>query len=260
MKRYTFNIFALVFFTIVTQAQNLPKVQQGSVKAPTNVKINGKATEWGNKFQAYNSVSRILYTLSNDQNNLYLVACMNDFYGSDKALKAGITFTINHKSNSKSKTELTFPLRAQNQNGDKISDILYFAEKSKDNKSKKDSLQIVLNNLIDASFKQIKIDGFSGIDESLMPIYNLYDIQVGIKVNDQLKYIYEFAIPLKYLQNAIDSNGKFKYNIKVNGTVERSGVSINLAKLSELMPSNTMSDSLYGAYPTDFSGEYTLLK
>lgn len=77
MRRIAFwlTMICLLAFTN-TQAQKLPKVQQASLHAPANIKIDGKATEWEGKFEAYNPGSRVFYTLSNDSENLYLIACM----------------------------------------------------------------------------------------------------------------------------------------------------------------------------------------
>jgi len=64
--------FLLAMLVLGSNAQKLPAVQKESVWAPITVKIDGKAAEWGNKFQAYNSSTEIYYTISNDDNNLYL--------------------------------------------------------------------------------------------------------------------------------------------------------------------------------------------
>ena len=42
----------LVISAAMAKAQKLPNVQQNSVRAPYNIKIDGKATEW--EFRAHN--------------------------------------------------------------------------------------------------------------------------------------------------------------------------------------------------------------
>ena len=57
----------------MANAQKLPNVQQASLRAPENVKVDGKPTEWGDKLQAYNKATDVFYTIANDYNNLYLI-------------------------------------------------------------------------------------------------------------------------------------------------------------------------------------------
>ena len=52
MKKILSILFAVITFTAT--AQKLPNVQATSLRAPANIKIDGKATEWNDKFQAYN--------------------------------------------------------------------------------------------------------------------------------------------------------------------------------------------------------------
>src|SRR4051812_4300384 len=96
MKKLQLLLFATIAFAN-TQAQKLPKIQEQSIKAPANIKIDGKATKWEGKFQAYNPGSRVFYTLCNDSENLYLIACMEEKNGNFKAIGKGITLTIQPK-------------------------------------------------------------------------------------------------------------------------------------------------------------------
>ncbi len=243
-------------------AQKLPAVQTASLLAPANVKIDGKATEWGDKFQAYNPACRMFYILSNDKDNLYLVARMEDIYGNDKVIKTGITFAINYKAD-KSKVKnitVTYPILKGSPEKMKLEDMAYYAGTTKGDDRKRDSLRLIVNKMITGLFKEIQVNGIQDIGENMFPIYNSQNIQTAMRFDEDIKCVYELAIPLKYLGDAVDATGKIKYSIKITGTAEGKGVLINVAKLSELLPTKSMNDSLYGAYSTDFSGEYTLAK
>jgi len=76
-------------------AQNLPNAQQRSLWAPATIKIDGKPTEWNNQFQAYNHATDILYTISNDNDNLYLIIQASKPRIIDKIIDVGVTFIIN---------------------------------------------------------------------------------------------------------------------------------------------------------------------
>lgn len=256
MKKLQLLLFgAIGFFS--AQAQKLPKVQQTILNAPANIKIDGKATEWEGKFQAYNPGSRVFYTLSNDSENLYLIACMEEKNGNFKAIGAGITLTIQPKTATAQKDKnaliITFPSKEKVENRDKIHDNVYWAYSLKDNKRKRDSVRLIANKLMVSAFKQIQVSGLMDVDEPSIPVYNAQGIRVAAQVNEEAQYVYELAIPLKYLRNFIDSTGKLNYSLKVNAPAESGGLRvINTAALSP--------DALYQLYSTDFSGEYTFAK
>lgn len=261
-KKIIFAIAIMQLFFIVVYGQKLPAIQQADLRAPVNIKIDGKATEWGTPFQAYNPACRMFYTLSNDKDNLYLVARMEDIYGSDKVIKTGITFTVNDKG-AKSKVKnitVTYPTLKGSPEKMKLEDMAYYAGTTKNDNRKRDSLRLIVNKMIGGLFKQIQVSGIKEVNDTSIPIYNSQNIQTAMRFDEDMKCVYELAIPLKYLGDAVDATGKIKYSIKITGTAEGKGVLINVAKLSELLPSKTMNDSLYGAYSTDFSGEYTFAK
>ena len=85
------TLFAFLFcIAISADAQKLPTEQQVSLRAPAGLKIDGKATEWDNKFQAYNHHTDFYYTIANDDNNLYLIVQANEPAIIKRILKGGI--------------------------------------------------------------------------------------------------------------------------------------------------------------------------
>src|SRR5476649_2012908 len=91
------SIFSILLFGcsfLNAVAQKLPNVQTASVRAPANIKIDGKTTEWNNTFQAYNHATDIFYTVSNDDAKLYLTIQASDKLVINKIMSGGITFTI----------------------------------------------------------------------------------------------------------------------------------------------------------------------
>ncbi len=251
------GVFIALIFASSLSAQKLPQLQKASLRAPANVKVDGKATEWGNQFEAFNPTSRVFYTLANDKDNLYLIVRMEDKHANQKAIIGGITLTINPKS--KSRIAITFPV-TDGKTKDIISDIAYLVDEHKDDEKKLDSLIKVINKTIGISFKQIGISGIKGISEPSIPIYNSQGIQVAANFDSQTKYVFETALPLKYLADLISNDGKIQYNIKINGTI-KSGPGQGTLVVSHSATSIFNSpDGLYKMYPTDFSGEYTLAK
>ena len=62
MKNAWIIISFLVIYTSTT-AQTLPLKQEISLRAPSNIKLDGKSTEWGDKFQAFDKATEV-FTLS----------------------------------------------------------------------------------------------------------------------------------------------------------------------------------------------------
>ena len=111
------TLILLLFSTICFSAfaQKLPDVQQASLQAPPGVKIDGKLTEWGDRFEAYNKGTEIYYSIANNSENLYLTVRATDAEIIDKILASGLTFTVNTDANRKDRTGviITYPAFAQ---------------------------------------------------------------------------------------------------------------------------------------------------
>ena len=99
-------------FVLSAQAQKLPNVQEASVWAPANVKMDARLTDWGDNLQAFNKTLGLNYTLANDDKNLYLVIKATDQATTNKITAGGITLTINTdaKKSEKEAYIISFPL------------------------------------------------------------------------------------------------------------------------------------------------------
>ena len=65
-----FSKKSLLLFTLVTTAQfglaqSLPNTQIKYLDIPSSIKIDGKANEWNNQFQAFNHNTNIFYSIAN---------------------------------------------------------------------------------------------------------------------------------------------------------------------------------------------------
>lgn len=246
-----------------SNAQKLPNVQTASLRAPANVKIDGKATEWNNQLQAYNKATNVFYTIANDDNKLYLTIQATDESIIKKIIMGGLTLSVNktNKRDIKNAAAVTFP----------VYDINYPPSYFNFNKSKiagdsnVDSLMIMYNKTLSSKYKLIGVSGIENITDSLLSVYNENGIKTAALLDKQLNYTYEMAVPLKYLK--LNSTTKITYNIKINTAT------IDGRKL-EMVPGRTIvifkgadgvtyqlgndPQSLALVAPTDFWGEYTL--
>lgn len=259
-----------LLFTTVANAQKLPKVQTTSVAAPANIKVDGKTTEWNNKFQAFNRNIEVYYTLSNSATKLYLTIQSNEDRIIRKIVSNGITLTIvaDPKQN-KDGLAVTFPAYAKTERP------LYFNLKDpylavKDtnvNNTMADSVMNAYNATLDARFKAIGVIGEPTIPDSTLSVFNTEGFKAVARFDHKLAYTYELAIPLSYIKFAADKPATFKYTLQVNGPPGEVRVVDNGRRMvytagdgSEVNIGYPGPNNLAFANPTYFSGEYTLAK
>ncbi len=271
-----FKVLFLLFFVVIisfsANAQKLPKVQTVSLRAPGNIKIDGKATEWNNIFKAYNPNNRLYYTIANDDENLYFLVQSSDGYSSEKALY-GIKFTIKLPAEKES-IAITFPKYSDTENTEKIKSTINAVRNLKDDTTKAaqrriDSLRLFANRLIGITHKEIIVEGIKNIADPVIAMYNTEGIKVAAQFNLPMKYTYELAIPLKYLSSIINDGQKFDYNIKMIAMPQVSPNGMAVPKVEEVSfgteapaPGANYFSTNQGfvALPTDFSGTYRLIK
>ncbi|GAB2975986.1 hypothetical protein GCM10027049_08380 [Mucilaginibacter puniceus] len=263
MKKILLFSLALAAFG-KTYAQSLPKVQQNSVKLPANVKIDGKANEWDNKFQAYNPATELFYTIANDDKRLYLTVQGNSpvITGvANRMIGGGLTFTlINKDMKNNSGVSITFPVKTEG-------DAEYFDFLDHKNTGKKiittDSVIREYNSRLERNYKFIKVSGVKNLE--MVPVYNDQGIEAVGRFDMTNNYTVEISIPLELVRTQINTSNTLGYKITVNGAKSAvkadtesatGGDSKARAEIISVINKNTM---MFGA-STNFSGEYTLAK
>jgi len=271
--------FSLCIISVSTNAQKkYPQVQQVSLRAPADIKIDGDAKEWHNTFQAWTKVDKMFYTISNDDNNIYLTVGTEGPVALGKIMFGGITFTISHsidkkkRENDTGNISVTFPV-TNIAKGEVLvnGDYLYFGNLMNDpikNKKEIDSLYITMNEQFTEAFKFIKVKGIKEIGDTLISIYNTTGVRGMAAFDRHIRYTYELAIPLKYFDLSVNDAIKFSYNIKLNGpthTVAYTNPNTRMAPNMIIEPPDNSFQQInprvyFQNNPSDFWAEYTLAK
>lgn len=202
-------------------AQKTNNIQTGSINAPAGIKIDGKLTEWGSTLQAYNKSTKLWYTLTNDDQDIYLAIRSTDKANINKILGGGISFTINTSGKKKDKDAfiITFPI--VNNGGGRGPGR---ARQGFGQQDTPDSAEILAEQKqILGSYKQISAIGFKAITDTLISIYNEYSIKAVANFDDKGNFVYELAIPLKMLEISASNKLEIAYNIKVDGVQSGGG-------------------------------------
>ncbi|MDB5030719.1 hypothetical protein [Mucilaginibacter sp.] len=274
-QRYARLILSVAVFTIIsikTIAQKLPNVQDVSLRAPADIKIDGKIAEWDNKFQAYNKATDIFYTIANDNDKLYLTIQATDPSIITKIISGGVTFSISASGDKKAKNllSITFPAKEGKVNPLLIK-LINKPKPSNDAakyKMQLDSFMKVINKRLTDSVKLIGVTNLKDIEDNFISMYNDLGIKAAALFDNNISYNYELAIPKKYLGLGAN-NLKFTYQIKLNGTtppnatIQQSGSGRFLIVTVGNNPPYAIPNVVpyaASAYPTDFWGEYTLAK
>lgn len=254
MKSSLLTILLIVFANLVN---GQPKIQQTSIWAPANIKIDGNATEWNNQFQAYNKATNVSYTIANDDKNLYLAIQAIEPNIIYKIINGGIDLTIN--STGKKKTtntiNVSYPLFGiKNLPMINLRDKPVPVKNSTNHAARIDSFKNALNTELEKNSKNIKVTGVNTIPDSLISVYNDLGIRAGERFDNQLAYTYELALPVKYLKAAAIDPTHIYYNIKIRGRLS----ALPMNKQPFLIVASPEDKG--ALYDTDFWGEYNLAK
>jgi hypothetical protein len=246
ISKIMFTAFLFTALNLSTQAQKLKSVQEASVWAPANVKVDGKLKEWDDSFQAYNKTTDVFYTIANDDQNLYFVIKSTLPMNNNKIMAGGMDFTINTagKKSEKDAYKIIFPLidmssfrnqmmsarpggggggGAQNVTVMRVGGGGTFVSSGPMPPGvggPPDSTAIAaMRKRALGNIKEIKLLGFAAADipDSVISIYNEYGVKAAVDYDAKGNLTCEIAVPLKYLRLATDGPKEFAYNIKLNG-------------------------------------------
>ncbi|MES2378643.1 MAG: hypothetical protein V4553_18765 [Bacteroidota bacterium] len=258
-----------LLFSVFANAQKLPVTQTVSVKAPANIKIDGKPTEWDNKFQAYNKAIQAFYTISNDDKKLYLTLQATKKEIINKIINGGVSFTVvkGIKQVLNNGITITFPVFDEKDRPNiNINAMAQIVPGSQESDKLSDSLMKANNSILSAKAKLIRLTGVKDLD-TLISMYNTDGIKARAQFGKHMAYTYELAIDLKLLDLSAADLTKFNYNITLNEieidyvpgiaiTRNEDGTIVNM-----YMADTKLANSYISALSsTDCWGTYTLVK
>ncbi len=235
-------MLALICAATHAQDKKLKDVQEVSLWAPAGVKADGKLVEWNNSFQAFNKTTKLYYTISNDEKNIYLAIKSTDPMNNNKILAGGITIAVNTEGKKKVENtyNITYPVvaplisvqRQGNPGGGQGGRITMNigggpggpggaggmrAMMGGTPGEPVDSAMLAARKKALLAYKEIKVSGFKDIADSLISLYNEHGIKTMANYDTEGNFLYEVAIPLKLMGLAVGSTNELAYNVKVNG-------------------------------------------
>jgi hypothetical protein len=248
-------------------AQKLPNKQEGNVRAPVDVKIDGKAVEWRDNIQGYNKPTGFYYHITNDDKSLYLVVRATDPSVARKIIGGGISFTIytSGKKSQKDAARITFPVFEEHA---KQYIVYKKPEGATANSSEffPDSMITVNNRKLSGMAKTVSFRQGDNAD-TLLSVYNDHGLQAAMLFDNKMALTVEIAIDLKLINRDLESTGKILYHVESNAVdpINFNGYNIvynaDGTTMMQVTPGAlTTRDFEEGPHTTDFWGEYTLAK
>ncbi len=262
-------LVVLIASICTVNAQKLPAIQKDNIRAPKNIKVDGKATEWSNKFQAYNKATDVFYSIANDNNNLYLIVQATERDIITKIVNGRITVTLNKSGQKDDKNAVIVSYPVINRSDKPSLNLKNKPEFIAGNAvalKAVDSFMNANNTRMTTAAKMIKVTGVTGLD-TLISVYNQDGIKAAGLFDNQAAYTCEFAIALKHLGLSANNQTKFSYNIKLNGVAMDDVPGINITRSENgtitainINKADTPRNMDMMTAATDFWGEYTLAK
>jgi len=212
MQNHLKLLFTLLLVASAAYAQKLPNKQEASIWAPADLKMDGKALEWNNMFQAYNRATDFFYTMANNDDILYIIIQARDKDVINKIVDRGITLTIKRSKSDKDNMSFTFPV------SDGKNPLFFNLKNPMDDGSVNaaDSLIMRYNKTLEKIHKLIRITGVEDVD-TLISIYNENGIKTKEAFDNKKAYTFEMAIKLKHIGPILNDKKGFYYQLKVNG-------------------------------------------
>jgi hypothetical protein len=257
MRRKILLTGLLLSYMLPALTQKLPVRQETGVYASSTVKVDGKATEWRNKFEAYNPATELAYTMANDNNNLYFICSATEVEVIQKILVGGITLAMSpvDKKASVTPIAITYPIVPWSHV--QVNHLL------RPSGPLSDSTLSLVNNRISGHLKEIKVTGVKDFPDGSVSVYNDRGIKAAHYIGNNKVYTCEIAFPLSYSRQLINGQGTFNYKLQVNGmdmktTIVAAGTdgSGGSAPSDQAVPHG----ALYNTSPTYFNATYTLAK
>lgn len=250
-------------------AQKLPNIQKEGLRAPANIKIDGKATEWNNKLQAYNHAIQARYTLSNDDHKLYLTVSSNRREIINKMIHGGVSLTINKiKRSINGAAVVTYPsFNVLDPPVMGLNAMFNIKPGTPDADREIDSLINADNSVLNSKAKFIRLSGLHDDVDTLISVYNKDGIKANCAFDNNRTFTIEISVNLKLLGLSIEDQSPFNYNIRFNETkidyVPGVAISRNPdGTITQMVVNDAkLANSYISALnTTDCWGQYTLVK
>ncbi len=185
MRYILILVFALISFSSSAQSDIISSDFCMEAKI-----IDGATNDWVAPMQ-YND-NKISYSVSNDNENLYLVIQTISQSVQQKIMRSGMTVSFSSKSPKKKNVHVYFPLKA-----DAVSNTERLRPDPEGNNSITDQRAYMRDHILE-QFTEMKVKGIKSI-KGKIPVLNDYGVLAAINWEGEKLLTYEIQLPIKEL-------------------------------------------------------------
>lgn len=213
MFKRLLNFIDFIIFLLASACSHAPALQSTYQKVP--VTVDGTASEWRIPLRFYDPDTKLNYSLTNDDDKIYICARIVDELSQAKVVRNGIYVWFDTLAKKNKAVGILFPVP------DKGSDDFQPTNRSGDGNKHSYSLEAIKKKFLQQA-NQLQLTGFkSGVPDFLAASENEYGIKVSINWDVNNIMIYEAAIPFKTFYKdklaAKDSLKNFDFSITIQG-------------------------------------------
>lgn len=203
LKNITLS-FAIVAVLNLSPAFSQKKAEMITTKwAEKPVIADGLLDDWQDSLSLYNETTKLHYSLSNDDKNIYLALKSNSRQELTRILIGGISFSAVLEDKKKDNPTVTFPVLDRTPGKPK---------NAQEQPEEGERQKMILSRI-----KDIKVKGFKEIIDGGISLQNTYGIRAGAAFDDKNNLVQEIVIPLSLLNLDPLSAELVTYQIKING-------------------------------------------
>ena len=181
MKKYLHILFIICFPLILFSQDDISK----SVFISQKIVVDGNSDEWKKPFDFYNSEARLMFSLANDSNTLYICILNTERPNQMRMLTRGMKVSIVTKGQKKYNASILYPISEDKTETNKI-----------EPGSRADKI-IMRNNFL-KNKRNMKTTGFYS-SNGILSIKNQTGLKVAIDWDTNNNLVYEIAIPFTEL-------------------------------------------------------------
>ena len=211
------KLLTVISISLVALSACSPKATLQSSWQATPVSADGNPSEWRIPLRFYDSDTKLNYTLSNDDEKLYLCVRIVDELSQAKVVRNGINIWFDTLAKKNKKSGILFPVPDRTTEEDQAD----AGSGHSGGKRSGGNLEAIKRKFLQQA-NQMQLIGFkSGIPDYLAASENEYGIRVSINWDVNNIMIYEAVIPFKTFYKpalvAKDSLKNFDFSMTIHG-------------------------------------------
>ncbi len=194
MRHFRSVITASVFLIFLPFSGCSPRMIPQSLRQTQPVTADGNLSEWNFPLRYDDKDSKSAYSISNDDRNLYICFNVADRMTQVKILRAGMEVWIDTTGRKKKDIGILYPLppeKAMNGEGERP---FTMGQRNPEEQRQRPDISALRKRFLEEQ-TDMKLVGFPGIDDGIMPLQNKAGIAVGVNWDSADRMAYELVIP-----------------------------------------------------------------